>query len=279
MAKRKIIKIDTEKCNGCGLCIPNCPEGAIQIIDGKARLISDLFCDGLGACIGQCPQGAITIEEREAEKYDEKKVMANIVKHGPNVIKAHIEHLKGHGETKYLKEALDFLKENKIKVALGDGPSGHQHGFQGCPGSRIIDLREAKKEPAAKKKATSHSKSELRQWPVQIMLVPPNAPYFDKADLLIAADCVPFAYADFHRDILRDKILLVGCPKLDDAEFYKDKITQILKNNDIKSVTCAHMEVPCCFGLINLVKSAVSDSGKDIQVKELVISIRGEQNR
>ncbi len=228
--KRKIIKIDEKKCNGCGLCIPNCQEGALQIIDGKARLISDLFCDGLGACIGYCPQGAITIEEREAVPYDERKAM---------------EH--AHST---------------------QGPSG-------CPGSRMIDF--GKKIPAGHGKGKIGRESQLRQWPVQITLVPPNAPYFKGADLLVAADCVPFAYSDFHEDLLKGKILLVGCPKLDDVGFYEDKITRILKENEIKSVTYAHMEVPCCFGLVKAIESAISNSGKKIPFKNVTITIKGER--
>ncbi len=228
MGRRKIIKIDEDRCDGCGLCIPNCPEGALQIIDGKARLISDLFCDGLGACIGHCPKGAITIEEREAEAYDEKK--------------AH---------------------------------RGHLHPG-GCPGSKVIDFRKDEKSKT-KKRVSLGVESQLRQWPVQIMLVPPHASYLNGADLLIAADCVPFAYADFHEDLLNGKVLLVGCPKLDDIEFYKEKITGILKNNDIKSITYAHMEVPCCFGLVSIIKEAISKTSKAIPFKEAVISIKGER--
>lgn len=229
MAKRKIISIDDTRCNGCGKCIPNCPEGAIQVIDNKARLISDLFCDGLGACIGHCPEGAITIEEREAAPYDEKKVMANIVK----------------------------------------------HGFSGCPGSKVIDMG---KERSGANSSTGVSVApELKTWPVQIMLVPVNAPYFNGADLLIAADCVPFAYADFHRDMLKGKVLLVGCPKLDDIAVYQEKISAIIKNNDIKSVTYAHMEVPCCSGLINVIEEAVGKSGKTILFKDITITIKGEK--
>ncbi len=275
MAKRKIIKIDEEKCTGCGLCIPNCPEGALQIIDDKARLISDLFCDGLGACIGHCPEDAITIEEREAIAYDEKKVMENIVKQGPNVIKAHLEHLKDHGEHKYLKEAIDFLTKKGIAVPI-DLHKKDEPLPCGCPGSQVKDF--GRKDRASKEKtAVLGGSSELRQWPVQIMLVPAHAPYLKDADLLIAADCVPFAYADFHQDLLKDKVLLIGCPKLDDTEFYKEKITQILKNNNIKSITCAHMEVPCCFGLVNLLRSTITASGKDIPFKEITISIKGEK--
>ena len=270
MAKRKIIKIDEKKCTGCSLCIPNCPEGALQMIDGKARLISDLFCDGLGACIGHCPEGAITIEEREAGAYDERKVMENIAKQGKNVIKAHLEHLKGHGEEKYLKEATDFLKEKGIKM-----PSElHRHEHAACPGVKVMDFGHAKK---SHKKSKASGVSALRQWPVQIKLVPAFAPYLKNADLLIAADCVAFAYAGFHDDLLEGKVLLIGCPKLDDAEFYKTKITEILKNNNIKSVTCAHMEVPCCFGLVSIIKEALAASGKKIPFKEVTISIKGDK--
>jgi len=281
MAKRKIIKIDEKKCTGCSLCIPNCPEGALQMIDGKARLISDLFCDGLGACIGHCPEGAITIEEREAEPYDEKKVMENIVKQGKNVIKAHLEHLKGHGATDYLDQAIEVLKEKGIDVPAeetGHHAHAHAHGSSACPGVKVVDFRKEHKSHKKAKSAPSGI-SQLRQWPIQIKLVPPAAPYLKGADLLIAADCVAFAYAGFHDDLLKGRILLIGCPKLDDAEFYKEKITGILKDNDIKSITCAHMEVPCCFGLVNIVKSAISDSGKDIPFEEVTISIKGEKSQ
>jgi ferredoxin len=276
MAKRKIIKIDEEKCNGCGLCIPNCPEGALQIIDGKARLVSDLFCDGLGACIGHCPEGAITIEEREAQKYDERKVMANIVKQGKNVIMAHLKHLKEHNETKYLNQAVEFLKEKNIEVPNEVISSGHGPLPCGCPGTMVKDFRPEKKVDS-KVKTSKPSQSQLRQWPVQIKLVPVSAPYLNNADLLIAADCVPFAYADFHSDLLKDKVLLVGCPKLDDIEVYQEKISQIVKNNNIKSITYAHMEVPCCFGLVGVIKSVIADLGEDIPFKEAVISIKGER--
>lgn len=281
MAKRNIIKIDENKCNGCGLCIPNCPEGALQIIDGKARLISDLFCDGLGACIGYCPEGAITIEEREAEAYDERKVMANIVQQGKNVIRAHLEHLKGHKQHKYLKEAIDYLKEKNIGVPLEEDTTPHAHtmsGFSGCPGSKVMDLRK-KKETAKGNKVISraHAESQLSTWPVQIMLVPPFAPYLQDADLLITADCVPFAYADFHQDLLKGRVLLIGCPKLDDIAHYQEKITQILKDNNIKSVICVHMEVPCCFGLVNAVKAAISASAKNVAFEDITISIKGEK--
>lgn len=274
MAKREIITIDEEKCNGCGNCIPGCPEGALQIIDNKARLVSDLFCDGLGACIGDCPEGAISVIEREAEPYDEIKVIKNIVKQGKNVIKAHLEHLKNHGETGFLKQATDYLEENGIENPLETLEDDEDKLPCGCPGSSVRDMRDDKEE--AEEDTGTSQKSELKQWPVQIHLVPTNAPYFNGADLLIAADCVPFAYGDFHRNLLKGKILLIGCPKLDDAEHYKEKITDIFKNNDIKSVTVARMEVPCCFGLVNLVNTALTESGKNIPLKEIMIKISGE---
>ncbi|MFH0739322.1 MAG: 4Fe-4S binding protein [Candidatus Omnitrophota bacterium] len=260
MTKRKIIKIEEAKCNGCGLCIPNCPEGAIQIIDGKARLISDLFCDGLGACLGHCPEGAISTEEREALPYDEIRVMGNIVKQGQNVIAAHLKHLSQHKEYAYLKQAQEYLKGKDIKV--GPGQEGKDKSCS-CPGSKVMDLR-------------NEDTFELKNWPIQLMLVPENAPYFEGADLLIAADCAPFSYPSFHGRLLKGKILLVGCPKLDDANYYQQKLTGIIKNNDLRSITCVHMEVPCCFGLVKVVQEALRLSGKDIPFKEITVGIKGE---
>jgi len=277
MAKREIITIDEEKCNGCGNCIPGCPEGALQIIDNKARLVSDLFCDGLGACIGDCPEGAISVIEREAEPYDEIKVIKNIVKQGENVIKAHLEHLKNHGETGFLKQATDYLEENGIENPLEVEVKKEADEDKlpcGCPGSSVRDMREDKKE--TEEDTGVSQKSELKQWPVQIHLVPVNAPFFDGADLLITADCVPFAYGNFHKDFLKGKILLMGCPKLDDAEFYRNKITDIFKNNNIKSITIVRMEVPCCFGLVKLVSDALTESGKDIPIEDITVKVNGE---
>jgi len=275
MVMRKIIKIDETLCTGCGKCIPNCPEGALQIIDGKARIVSDLFCDGLGACIGYCPEGAITIEEREAEKYDERKVMENVIKQGENVIKAHLEHLKDHNQNEYLQEAISFLRERNMKVPIEE-PADHKSAILpcGCPGAAVKDLREEKK--GAEDVVPARSVSQLRQWPVQLMLVPPNAPFLKDADLLIVSDCVPCAYPNFHNDLLRGKILLVGCPKFDDVELYREKLTEMLKNNNIKSVTVAIMEVPCCFGLHRLVSDAVKESGKAIPLKKYIIGVRGD---
>lgn len=278
MAKRKIITIDEKKCNGCGVCIPNCPEGAIQIIDKKARLISDLFCDGLGACIGHCPQGAIRVVEREAAAYDETKVMANIVKQGKNVIIAHLKHLKEHGEQGYLKDAVTYLKKKKIDIQTEDIFEKQEAGhFQGCPGSRLMDFKDKSLARPHAGDAEVSLASALRQWPVQLMLVPPHAPFLENADVLIAADCVPFAYADFHQKLLKGKALLVGCPKLDDLSVYQEKITQMLKSHTIKSVTYAHMEVPCCSGLIRAIEQAIAGSGKAIPFEDVTISIKGEK--
>lgn len=272
--KRKIIRIDEMQCNGCGLCIPNCPEGALQVIEGKARLVSDLFCDGLGACIGHCPQGAIIVEEREAGAYDEEKVMANIAKQGPAVITAHLEHLKGHGDTVHLNEALAYLKERKIPVPEEGKGAHHHHHEGGCPGSRVVEMkrgndhRDADGRPAAA--------SELGQWPVQIRLVNPSAPYFKGADILIAADCVPFAYADFHRTLLKGKVLLVGCPKLDDIAAYRERLRAIVAANDIKSITYAGMEVPCCHGFVPVIEEVIAASGKRIPFTTVTVGIKGD---
>jgi ferredoxin len=272
MVVREIIKIDEDLCTGCNECIPNCPEGALQIIDNKAMMLSDLFCDGLGACIGHCPEGAITIEEREAEEYDEKRVMENVVKQGPNVIKAHLEHMKEHGQTEYLNQAIEYLEENDIEVPEGFKEEENTASLAcGCPGTVVKEITISCGDDTGPKPT-----SQLGNWPVQIMLVPPNAPYLQGASLLIAADCTAFACASLHQDFIKGKVALVGCPKLDDSEFYVEKLTEMFKLNDLKDVTVVHMEVPCCFGLKQLVSEAVSRSGKDLPVTFQIIGINGE---
>jgi len=272
--KRQIIKIDENKCNGCGKCIPGCPEGALQIIDGKARLVSDLFCDGLGACIGTCPQGAILVEEREAEPYDERKVMRNIIKGGKNVIKAHLKHLKDHNETQYLKQAVDILNEKGIDVP---SMAEDKKIAGGCPGMKSIDLRQDKKADSITDQQVTERKSELNQWPIQLRLLNPNAPYFDNADLLITADCVPFTYNNFHEKFLRNKILIMFCPKLDDnLDNYVDKLAQIFSLHQIKSITLVHMEVPCCSGVNNVVNKALIQADEKIELKDFTISLKGK---
>jgi NAD-dependent dihydropyrimidine dehydrogenase PreA subunit/phosphohistidine swiveling domain-containing protein len=303
--KRKIIGIDAEKCTGCGQCIPDCPEGALQLIDGKARLVSDLFCDGLGACIGTCPEGAISVIEREAVPYDEKTVMATIAKQGIAVIKAHLEHLAGHGQTDLYDQAIEYLIENGIPIPdhsvperrkpaaahpcsgqppagrMGEGtcsPGPHPvHPFAGCPGSASRSIpREGKGRGMPPQPEAGTTASELRQWPVQLALLNPAAPYFDNADLLVSADCVPFAYAGFHKEILQGKILIIFCPKLDaDIDGYIEKLAAIFTRHTIKSVTIARMEVPCCGGVRHVVDKALEKAGKKIPVDEMTISIQG----
>ncbi len=284
MAKRKIIEINAKKCNGCGICIPDCPEGALQMIDGKARLISDLFCDGLGACIGSCPQGAIKVIEREAMPYDERKVMANIVKQGKNTIIAHLKHLEDHNERKFLAQAMDFLKEKKIEIDLEKKEKAAPLPC-GCLGSAMKEIKAPKKVgnlglKGNKLNATTgksaRQESHLRQWPVQLSLLPPHASFFDNADILVAADCAAYANANFHSDFMKGKAVVIGCPKLDDIDFYEEKFIDIFKMNKVKSVTVAIMEVPCCGGLASAVESAIRQSGKKIPLKVSVIGTNGE---
>ncbi len=280
---RKIVNIDEELCDGCGDCVPSCHEGALQIIDGKARLISDLFCDGLGACIGHCPQGAITIDVREAEPYNETKVMDTIIKGGPNVIKAHLEHLIDHNEMEYFQEAINYLKRNGIESPIHKSNSEQKilkqvqnDGVQttsGCPGSRAMSFDVQEKPDADAGSRQSH----LRQWPVQLHLVSPYANYFQNSDLLLAADCCAFAYADFHKDFMQGKSLAIACPKLDgNQEVYFDKLTTMIKEANLKSITVLVMQVPCCSGLYQLATEAIKESGKEIPLKVVVIGINGD---
>jgi NAD-dependent dihydropyrimidine dehydrogenase PreA subunit len=246
---RDIVKIDEDKCNGCGLCVPACAEGAIRIIDGKARLLADNLCDGLGACLGHCPQDAILIEKRPAAEFDEEAVEKHLGLSGaqPAAHAAPAHQYQGHG-------------------------GGHGHGGGGCPSARLMSFAEPKKDGAEEGGTRA---SQLRQWPVQMHLVPPSAPFLKEADLLLAADCVPFAYADFHKDYLKDRALLIGCPKLDDGQAYLQKLTAILTQNDIRSLTVAHMEVPCCSGLIAIAKQALAACGKDIPLTTVKIGVQG----
>lgn len=273
--KRKVVKIDESLCDGCGVCIPNCAEGALQLIDGKARLISDLFCDGLGACLGHCPQGAIEIEEREAEAYDEKKVMDYIVKGGRNVILAHLMHMKEHNEMGYLKEALEYLKEKGIEVPSAVTSQETRSHHAGCPGSRTVEIE----RPQERKMENSPAReSLLRQWPVQLHLINPSASYFNDADVLLAADCTAFAAADFQQDYLYGKTLAIACPKLDQGkDVYLKKLQMMIEDSGIRSITVLIMEVPCCRGLLQLAQQAVALSGRELPVNVIVLSIQGEK--
>jgi NAD-dependent dihydropyrimidine dehydrogenase PreA subunit len=279
-SKRKIINIDEAKCTGCGQCIPNCPEGALQVIDGKARLVSDLFCDGLGACVGNCPEGAMTVTEREAEPYDEARVMANIVKAGPNTIAAHLHHLKDHGACAYYNAALAYLKQNSIP-SPATRPLDHSTPGPlpplacGCPGSAVRDLSASPTRPLGP--STPRTLSALRNWPIQLTLIPPSAPYLKNADLLISADCVGSSHPNFHSDLVAGRVLIIACPKLDDAEAYQEKLTTIFQRNTPKSVLVAHMTVPCCSGLVHITKQAIADSGRAIPFAEVTIDVDGKQ--
>jgi ferredoxin len=233
--KRKIIKIDEGKCDGCGVCVPACVEGALQIINGKAKLTSETYCDGLGACIGECPQGAITIEEREAEDFDDEAV------------RRHLE------EKEKATEKLPC----------------------GCSSATVVRF-DGRESAGPVSEESISCQSTLGHWPVQLTLVPPTAPFLQGADLLVVADCVPFAYADFHQHFLRDHALVVACPKLDDFHAHQEKLTQLLRQAEVKSLTVVHMEVPCCSGLVHMAKQAMQSSGKDIPFREVTVGIKGD---
>lgn len=230
MAVRNIIHIDEEKCNGCGQCIVDCAEAALQIVDGKARLIKEMYCDGLGACLGSCPTGALTIEQRESVPFDEEATE----KH---------------------------MEETKKKET-----------FCGCPSTRPVDFAQT----SAQQQAPAETKPELTNWPVQLKLIATNAPFLSGSDLLLAADCTAFSAVNFHSRFIKGKKLVIACPKLDDAQLYYEKLTEMFRTNTIRSITVVRMEVPCCGGLIYLTKEAVKASGKDIPIEEIVIGIKGD---
>ena len=231
--KRTIVRIDADKCNGCGLCVSACAEGAIAIVDGKACLVSETYCDGLGACLGECPQGAITTEAREADAFD------------PAAVEKHLQ--------------------RRHQAA---SPAAHA----GCPGSM---MRQMAPRPSAAPCETAARPSGLQNWPVQLHLLSPGAPYLQGADLLIAADCVPFALADFHERLLAGRVVAIGCPKLDDGEAYVEKLAAIFSGNDIKSVTVAHMEVPCCTGIVHITRQALERAGKRLPFRDVTVGIDG----
>ncbi len=270
--RRKIIAIDQEKCNGCGLCASGCPEGALQVIDGKARLVGDLLCDGLGACLKECPENAISIEEREAEAYDENRVMANIVPQGPNVLQAHLEHLRSHGQTAYLQQAMSYLRERKIAFELPKESAPAQQPVHQCPGSqsRTFALAHSEEDIQARP-------SRLTHWPIQLHLISPSAPHYHNSDLLIAADCVAYSLADFHRDYLKGRTLTIACPKLDSRqEVYVEKLTALIDQANVKSISVMIMQVPCCGGLLRHVVEAASRAKRKVPVSCVVVGIQGE---
>lgn len=285
---RDVVKIDEELCNGCGICIPECHEGALQIIDGKARLVSDLMCDGLGACLNHCPQGAMEIEKREAEPYNETKVMELMVEKGINTVIAHLSHLKDHKEFEYLKEGVAYLKAHEADIdfdikevisTVHNGgvkpkvkPMGGHHGG-GCPGSQ----ERVFKPVAMAHEAPVSRASELRQWPVQLHLVNPNASFFQKADVVMAADCVAFSLGDFHSKWLKGKALAIACPKLDQGmDVYHSKLIEMIDSAEINTLTVMIMQVPCCSGLLQLAKSAAEQATRKIPIKAIVVGLEGE---
>jgi len=293
---REVVKIDEELCDGCEQCIPNCHEGALQMIDGKARLISDLMCDGLGACLGHCPQGAITIEKREAEPYDETKVMEVMVDKGANTVVAHLLHLKEHNEMEFLKEGVQYLKEHEdelnfnVKEVMSRVHHAKMEEEQlgcGCPGSEARSF-EPKTVAAATGSVAAGSlkldqphiggqQSELRQWPVQMHLINPMASYFQQADLVLAADCVAFSLGDFHSNWLKGKSLAIACPKLDSGlETYVSKIKSLIDDAKINTLTVMMMQVPCCGGLLQMVKAATGHAERKVPVKSVIVGVEGE---
>ena len=285
---RDILKIDEEKCNGCGLCVPNCHEGALQVIDGKVRLVSELMCDGLGACIGYCPEDAITIEKREAQPYDEIAVISEMVHKGANTVTAHLKHLKDHNEHGYLKEGMTWLEthEKDVPFSVGEvlaevrgektpkivsGPAPMPQG-SGCPGSR-----ERVMAPAAVTGMTADAPSHLTHWPVQMHLVNPNSPVYRGADLLFAADCVAFSMGSFHQAFLKNRSLAIACPKLDhNMDIYIDKLVTMIDTAKVNTITVMMMEVPCCGGLMQMVRNALARASRKVPVKAVIVSIDGK---
>lgn len=284
---REIVKIDDELCNGCGLCVPTCHEGALQIIDGKARLISELMCDGLGACLGHCPEGAITIEEREADEYDEITVVQQIIPKGKNTLIAHLKHLKEHGETVFLKQAVGYLTAHASEIPFNvhlviaevhsakvEQSGGCASG--GCPSSQSVSF-EPQNLRFAPVSASSNTPSALRQWPVQMHLINPAASSFQGSDLLLAADCVAFSLGNFHTNHLAGKSLVIACPKLDSGkEIYVEKLRRLIDEAKVNTITLMIMEVPCCGGLSQIVSMAKAQASRKVPVKEIIVSIKGE---
>jgi NAD-dependent dihydropyrimidine dehydrogenase PreA subunit len=295
-----MIHIDEEKCNGCGACVPNCHEGAIQIIDGKARLISDLMCDGLGACIGHCPLDAIKLEEREAEPYNEILVIKKMAPKGKNTIKAHLIHMKEHKEFEFLKQGVKWLSENTDKVDFDVDDlikEVHNHGKEtkqkisvhqikmshqeGCQGSRTIQFKSGVQMANENTNSTSKTsnqagQSALQQWPVQLHLLNPNAEYLQNSDLLLAADCTAFSMGNFH-SYLQGKSLAIACPKLDSGkEIYVEKLRVMIEHAKVNTITVMMMEVPCCGGLVQLVQTALKLAKRYVPVKVMMVGIQGE---
>lgn len=301
--ERDVIEINEDLCTGCGNCVPNCHQGALQVVDGKVRLLSDLFCEGLGACVGHCPTGAMKVTRREAEPYDEVQVMEKMLKGGPAVVRAHMQHLSDHRQDALLARAREILVARGIADPLAAGETARpgmdirmasrpgtgteesaNQGGGGCPGSRARMLRTG---PALAGQDMGGSSSapgsaplagELRQWPVQFHLLNPQAPFFAGAHVLLAADCTAFAAGNFHRDYLKGKILAIACPKLDEGqESYVDKIAALADHSGIETLTVLIMEVPCCSGLARLAKAGLERARRKVPMKLIVLDLEGNQ--
>jgi NAD-dependent dihydropyrimidine dehydrogenase PreA subunit len=263
---REIITIDEDLCDGCGQCIVDCEEGALQIIDGKAKLVKESLCDGFGNCVGGCPQDAITIIKREADDFDEAEVEEHLKTFKPNIPSP---------STDAAPHTAPQPATPLPTTIQATAPSPHHHGG-GCPGSAMRSFDTSPRVESDASETTGEIKSTLTQWPVQLMLVPPTAPFLKGREILLAADCCPFAYADFHRKHLKGKALLVGCPKLDDLNHYRQKLEDTFRDSGCTGVTVMIMEVPCCGGLNMVAREALKASGANIPLKEIVIGIRGE---
>ena len=309
--KREIIEIDEEKCTGCGECIPNCHEGALQMIDGKARLISDLMCDGLGACIGHCPEGAIEIIEREAQPYDEIAVIKEMVKKGENTVIAHLTHLKDHNETGFYNQGVKWMQENSENIDFDvdqiislvhngapeekestPGACGcsdddhnqdnnnqqhehhhHEHGG-GCPGSLSQSFN---KPESTAPQQTGDVPSQLTHWPVQMHLINPAASHFQNSDLVLAADCVAFSLGDFHNKHLKGKTLAIACPKLDsNTDVYVQKLISLIDDAKVNTITVMKMTVPCCGGILQMAQIASQNASRKVPIKSVTVDINGK---
>lgn len=280
--KRTVIKIDEDLCNGCGACVTGCHEGALQLVDGKAVMISDLYCDGLGACIGECPVNAISFEEREALPYSEEAVIKRMVPKGEKVILAHLKHLKDHNELDLLKQGIECLKEYDIEIDLSVlSEQVHKKeskpSASGCPGSMMREVKPTASAMYTPVATAVAQPSQLRQFPVQLHLLNPNAGFLQDSNLLLAADCTAFASGDFHNRFLKGKTLAIACPKLDsNIQVYIDKLTEMIDVAQIDTLTVLVMEVPCCGGLIRIAQTARAQAQRNVPMKVIVLSVQGE---
>lgn len=278
--KRRIVQIHEELCNGCELCVNACHEGAIEMVDGKAKLVSDVYCDGLGDCLPACPTGAIEIIERDADEYDQEAVDQRLKDLGRPPMDAPAGHVghghghEGHGHGHHHHDGQPCGCEGKGMEMM---QKLQMHSGGGCPGSKAMSIQQQEKAKQVQEtpEAVTEVPAKLTTWPVQINLVSPQAPYLQGSDLLIAADCTAFAYGNFHKDFIEGRVCLIGCPKLDDNQFYAEKLTTILSQNDISSITVVRMEVPCCSGIVQSVKQAMLQSGKIVKYNEVTIGLNG----